>query len=99
MNVWNLALAVEGDVVFEGGRRGELYRWLLFLVAKLTTFVSISLASLHGRKGVRLYMHSLFRSAVAESKQGGGPSSRYIRILGSNRRDLILKYRADLYLS
>jgi hypothetical protein len=26
MNVWNLALAVEGDVVFEGGRRGELYR-------------------------------------------------------------------------
>jgi len=25
MNVWNLGIAVEGDVVFEGGDGGELY--------------------------------------------------------------------------
>jgi len=50
MNVWNLAIAVEGDVVFGGGK-GELYGWLLLLVAKLTTFVSISLCSLRRRRG------------------------------------------------
>jgi hypothetical protein len=49
-------------------------------------------------KGVQLYICVVLALSRGAGQQEGDLRPRDITILGSNRRDLILKYRADLYL-